>query len=324
LKDLAKELANQISKEYGPGAAITFDDEGLKSGVTDFLSTGITALDFIIGRPGLPCGRLTEILGVESSGKTTIVLKILGSTQKAGGVAVLFDVENSFDPLWSKKNGCDPNNLVYSQPDTLEDVFAEIHSMISFVKTKKNKPYVTMVIDSIAGISTKAEIEGEIGDRHIAEHARLLTPQLRQVLNEIKHEKIVFIITNQMRASFGVMYGEKEHSFGGRALKHFATLRLKVYPGVAVKKSGKVIGTECRVRVIKNKVAPPFREATIPIIFEEGISEKLALLDLARRKGIITSTGGMWNYGDIRFRRSDAPQEVIDEIEKKIRSELKT
>jgi len=323
MSDLAKELASQISKEYGPGAAITFDDEGLKSGVTDFLPTGITALDYAIGRPGLPCGRLTEISGVESSGKSTVVLKILGSTQKIGGVAVLFDVENSFDPIWAKKNGCNPKSLVYAQPDTLEDVFAEIHSMISYVKTrKKEKPYVTIVIDSIAGVSTRAEIEGEIGDRHIAEHARLLTPQLRQVLNEIKHEKIVFIITNQMRASFGVMFGEKEHSFGGRALKHFATLRLKVYPGVAVKKSGKVIGTECRIRVIKNKVAPPFREVTVPIIFEEGISEKLALLDLARRKGIVTVTGGVWNYGETRFRKSSAPQEVIDEIEQKIRSEL--
>jgi len=324
LNNLAKELADQISKEYGPGAAITFDGEGLKSGVTDWLPTGLTALDYAIGRRGLPCGRLTEIIGQETSGKSTIVLKILGSTQKAGGIAVLFDVENSFDPIWAKKNGCDPKNLVFSQPDTLEDVFSEVHSMIAYVKTKRQKPLVTLVIDSVAGVSTKAEIEGETGDRHIAEHARLLTPQLRQVLNEIKHEKIVFIITKQMGASFGVMYGAKEHSFGGHALKHFATLRLKVYPGIAVKKSGKVIGSECRVRVIKNKVAPPFREVTIPIVFEEGISEKLSLLDLAKRKGIITATGGMWNYGETRFRRSNAPKEVIDAIEKKIRSELAT
>lgn len=321
-KEKALEQAlEQIQKQYGKGAIMKLGEEGL-TGSVDVISTGSISLDLATGVGGYPRGRIIEIYGPESSGKTTLTLHAIAEAQKAGGKAAFIDAEHALDPVYAKNLGVDVDELLVSQPDTGEQAL-EICEMLA-----RSGAIDLIVIDSVAALVPKAEIQGEMGDSHVGLHARLMSQALRKIAGTVNKTNTCVIFINQLREKIGVMFGNPETTTGGRALKFYASVRLDVRRTEALKQGGEVIGNHTKVKVVKNKIAPPFKEAEFDIMFGQGISTIGDILDLAANCGIVNKSGAWYAYNDAKIGqgRENAKQylkenrQICDEIERKVRA----
>ena len=290
----------------------------------DTISTGSIGLDVALGIGGLPKGRVVEIYGPESSGKTTLTLQVIAEAQKVGGTAAFIDAEHALDPSYAGKLGVNVDELLVSQPDTGEQAL-EITDMLV-----RSGAVDIIVIDSVAALTPKAEIEGEMGDSHMGLQARLMSQALRKLTANIKRSNVMVVFINQIRMKIGVMFGSPETTTGGNALKFYASVRLDIRRIGAIKKGDEVIGNQTRVKVVKNKVAPPFKQAEFEILYGEGISRLGELIDLGVQNDIVNKAGSWYSYGDDRIGqgKDNAREflkehpEMADEIEKKIRAIL--
>jgi recombination protein RecA len=313
----------QIERQFGKGSIMKMGDFQERMSF-EVIPTGSIALDLALGVGGLPRGRIVEIYGPESSGKTTLALHAIAEAQKAGGTAAFIDVEHALDPNYAAALGIDLDNLLVSQPDTGEQAL-EIAEML----TRSNAVDV-IVVDSVAALVTKAELEGDMGDAHVGLQARLMSQALRKLTAAISRSKAVMIFINQLREKVGVMFGSPETTSGGRALKFYASIRLDVRKLEQIKVGQDVVGTRTRVKVVKNKVAPPFRQAEFDITYGQGISKMGSILDVALEQNIVGKSGSWYTYGDTRigqgrenaksFLEENLP--VAGEIEVKIREAL--
>jgi recombination protein RecA len=313
----------QIEKQFGKGSVMRMGDVSAARDV-DVVSTGSLGLDVALGVGGLPRGRVIEIYGPESSGKTTLTLQAIAEAQKAGGTAAFVDAEHALDPTYAEKLGVQIDDLLVSQPDTGEQAL-EIADMLV-----RSGAVDIVVIDSVAALTPKAEIEGEMGDSHMGLHARLMSQALRKLTANIKRSNTLVIFINQIRMKIGVMFGNPETTTGGNALKFYASVRLDIRRTGAIKKGDEIIGNETRVKVVKNKMAPPFRQAEFEILYGEGISREGELIDLGVKNGIVDKAGAWYSYkGDrigqgkdnVRGFLKDNP-EVAEDIEQQLRATL--
>ena len=320
-KDKALEAAlSQIQKQFGKGAIMKLGDKGAQMNV-ETISTGSISLDLATGVGGVPKGRIVEIFGPESSGKTTLTLHIVAEAQKAGGRAAFIDAEHALDPVYAKNLGVDVENLLVSQPDTGEQAL-EICDMLV-----RSGALDVIVIDSVAALVPKAEIDGDMGDAVMGAQARLMSQAMRKLTAVISKTNCTVIFINQLREKLGVMFGNPETTTGGRALKFYSSVRLDVRRTEAIKQGGEVIGNRTKVKIVKNKVAPPFKEAEFDIMFGKGISKTGDILDLAADNGIIVKSGAWYAYegNKIGQGRENTKQylienpEICDEIEQKVR-----
>ncbi len=284
----------QIEKSCGKGSIMRMGSEKARVRV-DAIPTGAINLDAAIGIGGIPRGRVTEIFGPESSGKTTLALHVVGNAQRAGGVAAYIDAEHALDIEYSRKLGVDVDNMLVSQPDTGEQGLEICDILV------RSGSVDVVVVDSVAALVPKAEIEGEMGDAHMGLQARLMSQALRKLAGAINRSRTSVIFINQLREKIGVMFGNPETTTGGRALKFYASVRLDVRRIGAVKQGEVVIGSQVRVKVVKNKVAPPFRQAEFDILYDEGISHSGLVIDIAAEQGIIQKTGAWFAYNDQRI-----------------------
>ena len=289
VKALSAALA-QIEKQFGKGAIMKMGDAQIDQGI-QAVSTGSLGLDMALGIGGLPRGRVVEIYGPESSGKTTLTLQVIAAAQRAGGTAAFIDAEHALDPIYAGKLGVDVPNLIISQPDTGEQGL-EIADMLV-----RSGGVDVIVIDSVAALTPRAEIEGEMGDSMMGLHARLMSQALRKLTGSIKKTNTLVIFINQIRMKIGVMFGNPETTTGGNALKFYASVRLDIRRIGAIKKADEVIGSETRVKVVKNKVSPPFREAIFDILYGEGISREGEIIELGVEHKIIDKAGAWYAYG---------------------------
>ncbi len=314
----------QIEKQFGRGAVMKLGENTHFN--IDTISTGILSLDAALGVGGLPKGRIIEIFGPESSGKTTVSLSIIASAQKLGGEVAFIDAEHALDPEYAKTLGVDIDNLLVSQPDTGEDALEITESLV------RSGAIDVIVIDSVAALVPKSEIEGVMGDSHVGLHARLMSQALRKLAGIINKSNTIAIFINQLREKVGVIYGNPEVTTGGRALKFYSTIRMEVRKAETIKSGADVIGARTKVKVVKNKVAPPFKEAYFDIMFGTGISKEGVILDYAVDNDIVLKAGAWFSYGDIRLGQGrDASKvflaqnpEIYAEIEAKIREKLKS
>ena len=308
MKALESALAN-LNKTYGKGAVMKFSDTAMQD--IQVISTGNLMLDLALGVGGLPRGRVTEIFGPESSGKTTVALQVVAEAQKAGGVAAFIDAEHALDPIYARKLGVNVDELYISQPDNGEQALEIAEALI------RSGAVDIIVIDSVAALVPRAEIEGEMGDSFVGVHARLMSQALRKLTGVISKTNSVAIFINQLREKVGVMYGNPETTTGGRALKFYASVRLDVRRGEQLKNGSEVIGNRTRVKVVKNKVAPPFRVAEFDLIYGEGMSKEGTLLDMAVERDIIHKSGAWFSYKDQRIGqgRENARQYLHDNPE---------
>ncbi|MGB5629570.1 MAG: recombinase RecA [Woeseiaceae bacterium] len=321
-KALAQALG-QIEKQFGKGSVMRMGDG---SGVRDIeaVSTGSIGLDVALGIGGLPRGRVVEIYGPESSGKTTLTLQVIAEAQKLGGTAAFVDAEHALDPGYAEKLGVDVDELLVSQPDTGEQAL-EITDMLV-----RSGAVDVVVVDSVAALTPKAEIEGEMGDSHMGLQARLMSQALRKLTANIQRSNTMVIFINQIRMKIGVMFGSPETTTGGNALKFYSSVRLDIRRIGAIKKGDEVIGNQTRVKVVKNKVSPPFKQAEFEILYGEGISRLGEVIDLGVQHGIVDKAGSWYSYGDDRigqgkenvreFLKSNPA--MAEEIEAKIRATL--
>jgi len=284
----------QIEKQFGKGAVMRMGDVSAVRDV-EVVSTGSLGLDVALGIGGLPRGRVIEIYGPESSGKTTLTLQVIAEAQKAGGTAAFVDAEHALDPTYAEKLGVDVDELLVSQPDTGEQAL-EITDMLV-----RSGSIDVVVVDSVAALTPKAEIEGDMGDSHMGLQARLMSQALRKLTGNIKRSNTMVIFINQIRMKIGVMFGNPETTTGGNALKFYASVRMDIRRIGAIKKGDEIVGNETRVKVVKNKMAPPFKQVEFQILYGEGISREGELIDLGVKHGIVEKSGAWYSYGEERI-----------------------
>lgn len=310
---------SQIERQFGKGAVMRLGDGAVQN--IEAIPTGSLALDNALGIGGLPRGRVVEIYGPESSGKTTLTLQVIAEAQKLGGTCAFVDAEHALDPSYAEKIGVDVDNLLVSQPDTGEQAL-EITDMLV-----RSAAVDVVVVDSVAALTPKAEIEGDMGDHHVGLQARLMSQALRKLTANIKRSNTMVIFINQIRMKIGVMFGNPETTTGGNALKFYASVRLDIRRIGAIKKADEVLGNQTRVKVVKNKVAPPFKQCEFDILYNEGISHEGELIDMGVMHNIVDKSGAWYGYGKERIGQGkdnarqylkDHP-EMADEIEEKLR-----
>ena len=314
----------QIEKQFGKGSIMKLGD--FQAMNIEAISTGALSLDVALGIGGLPRGRIIEIFGPESSGKTTLALHVVAEAQKLGGEAAFIDAEHALDPVYAKHLGVDIENLIVSQPDTGEQALEIAEALV------RSGAIDVIVVDSVAALVPKAEIDGDMGDSHIGLQARLMSQALRKLAGAINKSKSIIIFINQLREKVGVMFGNPETTPGGRALKFYASVRLDIRKIENIKQDGEVVGNRAKVKVIKNKVAPPFREAEFDIVYGKGISKEGNILDLAVNLDIIEKSGSWFSYNGERIGqgRENVKQylaenpKLLNEIEQKIRENFNT
>ena len=285
---------SQIERQFGKGAIMRMGDSSVVRDI-EVVSTGSLGLDLALGVGGLPRGRVMEIYGPESSGKTTLTLEVIARTQRDGGTAAFIDAEHALDPQYAERIGVDVDELLVSQPDTGEQAL-EITDMIV-----RSGAVDVVVIDSVAALTPKAELEGEMGDSHVGLQARLMSQALRKLTSNIKRSNTLVIFINQIRMKIGVMFGSPETTTGGNALKFYSSVRLDIRRIGAIKRRDEVIGNQTRVKVVKNKVAPPFKKVEFDILYGEGISREGELIDLGVEHGIVEKSGAWYSYGGERI-----------------------
>ena len=311
---------SQIEKQFGKGSVMKLGE--FKAMEVEAIPTGALSLDMALGIGGVPRGRIIEVFGPESSGKTTLALHIVSEAQKMGGEAAFIDAEHALDPVYAKKLGVDIDNLIVSQPDTGEQALEITESLV------RSGALDVIVVDSVAALVPKAEIDGDMGDSHMGLQARLMSQALRKLAGAINKSKTVLIFINQLREKIGVMLGNPETTTGGRALKFYASVRLDIRKIENIKQDGEVRGNRVRVKVIKNKVAPPFREAEFDVIYGEGISKAGNILDMAVNMDIIEKSGSWFSYKGERVGQGrenvkkllQENPEMLAEVEEKVRA----
>ncbi|MDE6747839.1 MAG: recombinase RecA [Lachnospiraceae bacterium] len=310
----------QIERQFGKGAIMKLGDPSVQMNI-ETIPTGSLSLDIALGLGGIPKGRIVEIYGPESSGKTTVTLHMIAEVQKRGGIAGFIDAEHALDPVYAKNIGVDVDNLYISQPDNGEQALEITETMV------RSGAIDIVVVDSVAALVPKAEIDGDMGDSHVGLQARLMSQALRKLTGVISKSNCTVVFINQLREKVGIMFGNPETTTGGRALKFYSSVRLDVRRIESIKQGGEVIGNRTRVKVVKNKIAPPFKEAEFDIMFGEGISTIGDILDLAADNGIINKSGAWYAYegNKIGQGRENAKQylkdnqAVCDEVERKVR-----
>ena len=312
---------SKIEKEFGKGAIMKLGDKSKNMDV-ETVPTGSLSLDLALGLGGLPKGRVVEIYGPESSGKTTVTLHMVAEVQKRGGIAGFIDAEHALDPSYARRIGVDIDNLYISQPDNGEQALEITEMMV------RSGAVDIIVVDSVAALVPKAEIDGDMGDSHVGLQARLMSQALRKLTAIISKSNCIVIFINQLREKVGVMFGSPETTTGGRALKFYSSIRMDIRRIEAIKQGGEIVGNRTRVKVVKNKVAPPFKEAEFDIMFGKGISREGDILDLAANTGIVNKSGAWYSYNDAKigqgrentknyFRENP---EIMEEIEHKVRA----
>ena len=319
-KRKALEVAmSQIEKQFGKGSVMKLGE--FKAMEIEAIPTGALGLDIALGIGGVPRGRIIEVYGPESSGKTTLALHIIAEAQKMNGEAAFIDAEHALDPVYAKKLGVDIDNLIVSQPDTGEQALEITEALV------RSGALDVVVVDSVAALVPKAEIDGDMGDSHMGLQARLMSQALRKLAGAINKSKTVLIFINQLREKIGVMFGNPETTTGGRALKFYASVRMDIRKVENIKQDGEIVGSRARVKVVKNKVAPPFREAEFDIIYGQGISKEGNILDMAVNLDIIEKAGSWFSYNgnkigqgreNVKKYLMDNP-DILEEVDKKVR-----
>ena len=313
----------QIEKQFGKGTIMRMGDDSVNRDI-DVISTGSLGLDLALGIGGLPRGRVVEIYGPESSGKTTMTLQVIAECQKAGGTAAFVDAEHALDPVYARKLGVDVDELLISQPDTGDQALEVVDMLV------RSSAVDIIVIDSVAALTPKAEIEGDMGDSHVGLQARLMSQALRKLTGSIKRTNTLVIFINQIRMKIGVMFGSPETTTGGNALKFYCSVRMDIRRIGAIKRGDEIVGNETRVKVVKNKMAPPFKQTEFEILYGEGVSREGELIDLGVQNGLVDKAGAWYSYnGDrigqgkenVRRHMLEHP-EMANEIDMKLREML--
>lgn len=319
-KALENALA-QIERQFGKGSIMKLGEAAARFEVPA-IPTGSIAIDIALGIGGLPRGRVTEIYGPESSGKTTLTLHVLAEAQKLGGVAAFIDVEHALDPNYARNLGVDVDNLYVAQPDTGEQGLEIVETLV------RSNAVDVVVIDSVAAMVPRAEIEGDMGDAHVGLQARLMSQALRKLTAVISKSHTAVVFINQVREKIGVMFGNPETTPGGRALKFYSSVRIEIRRMDSLKQGGEIIGNRVKVKVVKNKLSPPFRQAEFDIIFGKGISREGSLVDVGVETGVLTKSGTWFSYGDVRLGQGrdnartflEEHPDVADQVERQVRS----